>query len=116
MHRLGLPRSRVIEVDPKTSEIAWEYAAKPEIQFFSAHISGAQRLPNGNVLVCEGAPGRLFEIMREGEVVWEWVNPIVEQLRGAPSSSIFRAHRYGPDHPGFADRSLEPRRYTELWS
>ena len=114
MHRIGMPRSRVIEVNPKTSEIVWEYKASPDIQFLSAHISGAQRLPNGNVLVCEGAPGRLFEITREGEIVWEWVNPIVEQLRDAPSSAIFRAHRYGPDHPAFADRSLEPRRHMEL--
>ena len=114
MHRLGNPRSRVIEVDPESSEIVWEYMATPDIQFLSAHISGAQRLPNGNILVCEGAPGRLFETTKAEESVWEWVNPIVETVRDAPSTAIFRAHRYGPDHPAFADRSLEPRRYMEL--
>lgn len=114
MHRHGMPRSRVIEINPKNNEIVWEFSAKPDIQFFSAHISGAQRLPNGNVLVCEGAPGRLFEITKEGEVVWEWVNPITQTVRGNPSTAIFRAYRYGPDHPAFADHELDPRRYMEL--
>ena len=52
MHRHGGPRPRVIEVDIKTDEVVWEYLASPEIQFFSPHISGADRLPNGNVLAC----------------------------------------------------------------
>ena len=114
MHRPGMPRSRVIEVNPKTDEIAWEYVATPDIPFLSAHISGAQRLPNGNTLVCEGAPGRLFETTKEREIVWEWVNPIVETVRESPSTAIFRAHRYSPDHPGFADNPVDPRRYMEL--
>ncbi len=114
MHRIGMPRSRVIEVDPKTNEVAWEYVASPDIQFLSAHISGADRLPNGNTLVCEGAPGRFFETTKDREIVWEWVNPIVETVRGSPSTAVFRAHRYGPDHPAFADHALEPRRYMEL--
>lgn len=106
MHRHGVPGSRVIEVDPKTDEVVWEYLASPEIQFFSAHISGADRLPNGNVLVCEGAPGRIFEITPEGRVVWEWVNPIVQHVRGGPSHAIFRAHRYDESHKGISGRGL----------
>lgn len=114
MHRFGMPRSRIIEVNPKTNEIVWEYTATPEIQFLSSHISGAQRLPNGNTLVCEGAPGRLFETTKDREIVWEWVNPIVETVRGGPSTAMFRAHKYGPDHPAFAGHALEPRLYMEL--
>ena len=115
MHRHGVPRSRVIEVNPKTDEVVWEYLASPEIQFFSAHISGAERLPNGNVLVCEGAPGRIFEITPEGSVVWEWVNPIVERVRGGPSHAIFRAHRYDDAHKAIKGRGLEEdKAITEL--
>jgi hypothetical protein len=106
MHRHGVPRSRVIEVDTKTDEIVWEYLATPEIQFFSAHISGADRLPNGNVLICEGAPGRIFEITLEGRVVWEWVNPIVQHVRGGPSHAIFRAHRYDESHKAISGRGF----------
>jgi hypothetical protein len=106
MHRFGMPRSRVIEVDPKTNAIEWEYKASPEIQFFSAHISGAERLPNGNVLICEGASGRLFEVTADSDIVWEWVNPTVNQVRGRDSFAIFRAHRYAPDHSALKGRAL----------
>ena len=52
------PYSRVIEVDPRTSEIVWEYHDQSLFEFFSPYISGAQRLPNGNTLICEGCYGR----------------------------------------------------------
>ena len=71
------PASRVIEVDPRTNQIQWEYKTKPGWDFFSAFISGAQRLPNGNTLICEGMTGRLFEVTYEGELVWEYTNPML---------------------------------------
>ncbi len=114
MHRVGLPRSRVVEVDPRTNAVVWEYVAEPEQQFFSGHISGAERLPGGNVLVCEGAAGRIFEITRRGEVVWEWVTPFAGRVAGRPSPTIFRAHRYPPDFPGLAGRTLDPHAYADL--
>jgi hypothetical protein len=46
--------SRVIEVDPRNSEIVWEYVDQSLFEFFSPYISGAQRLANGNTLICEG--------------------------------------------------------------
>ena len=111
-HRGGATHSRVIEVDPESGRIAWEYLGTPSISFYSYHISGAERQPNGNTLICEGAPGRLFEVTPDGEVVWEYVNPhrIPE---GAPMgsggpNSVFRAHRYAPDHPALAGRDLAP--------
>ena len=75
-HRPGYTYSRVVEVDPNTNEIAWEYQGDPPISFYSYHISGAERLPNGNTLICEGAPGRVFEVTPAREIVWEYVNPI----------------------------------------
>ena len=60
-HRRGIDRSRIVEVDPETNEIAWDYIADPVNSFYSYNISSAQRLPNGNTLVCEGAAGRIFE-------------------------------------------------------
>ena len=70
----------MIEVDPETNDIAWEYQGDPPISFYSYHISGAQRLPNGNTLICEGAPGRFFEITSNKEIVWEYVNPIMAPI------------------------------------
>ena len=61
-HRRGVNYSRILEVDPATNAIAWEYRGAPPISFYSYNISSAERLPNGNTLICEGAPGRLFEV------------------------------------------------------
>jgi hypothetical protein len=71
--------SRILEINPKTKEIVWQYDAstsgKPYWTFFSSFISSARRLPNGNTLICEGMHGRLFQVTPEGEIVWEYVNP-----------------------------------------
>ncbi len=71
-------------------------------------------MATGNVLVCEGTSGRLFEVTRRGEVVWEWINPFVNSHKGEPMVSIYRAHRYAPDHPALADRDLDPARFANL--
>ena len=104
----------MVEIDPRTSEVVWEYRGKPSYQFFSGHVSGASRLWTGNVLVCEGTSGRLFEVTRNHEVVWEWINPFVNYRRGEPTVSIYRAHRYGVDFPGLADRDLDPLHHANL--
>jgi hypothetical protein len=102
-HRLDhpLPYSRVIEVDIATKEIVWSYQEAYPIDFFSPHISNAQRLPNGNTLICEGAFGRLFEVTPEREVVWEYVNPFffteAYQPDLPPQNRVFRAYRYSPE-------------------
>ncbi len=73
----GLMRghSRVIELDPVTSEIVWEYRAPEPSDFFSKFRGSSQRLANGNTLICESQIGRAFEVTREGEIVWEFWNP-----------------------------------------
>ena len=111
----GSDGSRVVEVDPKTRKIVWHYRGIPSQQFFSGHISGASRLDSGNVLICEGTSGRLFEVTRAHEVVWEWINPFVNNnKRGEATVSIYRAHRYAADHPAFANRNLDPARLGNL--
>jgi len=93
------PYSRVIEVDPRTSAIVWEYRDQSLFDFFSPYISGAQRLANGNTLICEGCHGRIFEVTADGEVVWEYVSPhfALEQGRPGLNNWVFRAFRYTPD-------------------
>jgi hypothetical protein len=63
------PCSRVLEVQATTNIIIWSYETKSGWKFFSSFISGVQRLPNGNTLICEGMTGRLFEVISVGEVV-----------------------------------------------
>ncbi len=120
-HRRGVSYSRVVEVDPDTNEIAWAYMGDPPISFYSYHISGAERLPNGNTLICEGAPGRVFEVTPNKEIVWEYVNPFTAEDGAATGSgpnvyrnALFRAHRYGVDYPGLQGKELDPGRYASV--
>lgn len=54
----------------------WSYAAAKKSDFFSFFISGVQRLPNGNTLICSGASGTVFEVTPENDVVWKYANPV----------------------------------------
>lgn len=87
-------RSRVIEVDPLAGEIIWEYAQKPPEVFFSYTRGSAQRLPNGNTLICESDKGRAFEITRDGEIVWMWLNPITKHNN---RETVYRMIRHPVD-------------------
>ena len=91
--------SSVIEVEPKSGTVVWEYwDPSSRFSFFSSYISGAQRLPNGNTLVCEGQPGRIFEVTPERETVWEYINPhFFEAPLFGSTNAVFRAFRYGPE-------------------
>jgi outer membrane protein assembly factor BamB len=113
-HAQGFSRSRVIEVNVGDSSIVWQYVADPPFQFYSSHISSAQRLPGGSVLICEGSSGRVFEVTQRGNVVWEWINPFAFRVNGVLTPNLFRAHRYTPDDPALSDRELDPARYKEL--
>jgi uncharacterized protein (UPF0248 family) len=104
VHRLddSVPYSRVIEIDPARNEIVWKYQDKPTWNFFSPRIGNAQRLPNGNTLITESSFGRFFEITKEGEIVWEYVNPFFgKPFFGGPptseSNQVFRALRYSAE-------------------
>jgi hypothetical protein len=108
--RSGRPYSSVDEIVPPVNargvyrrrpnhafgpaEPVWTYTAAEKGQFFSGHISGAQRLPNGNTLICSGEGGRLFEVTPEGKTVWEYV-------------STFGGER--PPHPPGMGRGRPPR-------
>jgi Arylsulfotransferase (ASST) len=73
--------SRVLEIDPATKQIVWEYAAadsnQPGWTFNTSFIGAARRLPNGNTFIDEGMTGRFFQVTPAGEIVWEYVSPYV---------------------------------------
>jgi len=66
--------TRIVELDPATEKITWEYKADPPTHFYSQARGSNQRLPNGNTLVAESDPGRFFEVTQDGEMVWEFYN------------------------------------------
>jgi hypothetical protein len=80
--------SRVLEINPVTLELVWSYT---NARFFSTNISSAQRLPNGNTLIAAGAGGRMFEVTKEGVIVWEYLYP---SFSGPNSSNaVYRSYR-----------------------
>ncbi|MBY0273928.1 arylsulfotransferase family protein [Candidatus Binatia bacterium] len=86
--------SRVVEVDPRTDRIVWEYRGDPPQSFFSPSRGGAQPLQNGNVLVTETTKGRAFEVTRAGKIVWEYWNP---DFHDGARRALYRMHRIGLD-------------------
>ena len=101
-------------------EPVWTYIADPPTDFYSQSISGAQRLPNGNTLICEGESGTFFEVTPEGRIVWMYISPVSGgtegQGRPGPGSRqtvertepVFKIRRYAPDYPGLGGRDLTP--------
>jgi len=55
-------------------EARWSYGDFESEHFYASFISGAERLPNGNTLVCDGPAGHVFEVARDGERVWEYTH------------------------------------------
>jgi len=82
--------SRVVELDPVSAEIVWMYTAPRPEDFYSPARGSAQRLANGNTLICESDRGRAFEITPAGETVWRWHNP---DRPGAHRRTVYRMMR-----------------------
>ncbi len=93
--------SRVVEYDVVADEIVWSYE---EDGFFSRGTGAQQLLPNGNVLITESQKGRVFEVTRDGEVVWEFWNPSRLE-EGEAIVRVTRASRLPYDYfdPGFTE-------------
>jgi len=90
--------------------------------FYSSHIGGSQRLPNGNTLICEGRFGTFFEVTPDSQIAWKYISPVDslgpmqqgDTLR-ENQNSVFRCYRYGPDYSGFQGRSLVPGDPIEIY-
>jgi hypothetical protein len=66
---------------------SWSYTAA---DFYTDHLGGCQRLPNGNTLVVESTSGNMFEVNTGGTVLWSF----------SPGGEIVRALRYAPSYLG----------------
>ncbi len=102
-NREGTNASHVVEIIPPTDSAGfysytpgtaygpaapfWTYAASG---FYSTHLGGCQRLPNGNTMLAESTDRKLWEVDSTGAVVWNY----------APGVEVVRVLRYGFDYPG----------------
>jgi len=108
-------------------ESEWIYTGAPKESFYAPFVSGAQRLPNGNTLICEGPHGRIFEIDSYFNIVWEYINPVIGNDiitqgdtipiadTGTQQNLLFRAYKYGVDYGIFKDEPLIPYGPIEIY-
>ena len=89
---LGRDASRVIELDPLTKQIVWQYQADNPTDFYTRGRGSAQRLPNGNTLIAESDKGQAFEVTSEGEIIWQFLCP--HKTKNSKRATIIRMKRY----------------------
>jgi len=127
-----------------STQIVWSYKARSPNAFYSNFISGCQRQPNGNTLICSGAHGHFFEVTEDGEVVWEYQKPerheyatpynpkrkwdidritqpprpfseVGMNIFAQPMYNIQRCNRYSYSYPGWDGLDTTPKGiYSEL--
>jgi hypothetical protein len=117
-------RSRVLEVDPKTGKIVWQWASQTSAAFYTRYQGAVQKLPNGNYFISSTHYGHLIEVTgdKKAEIVWEWFSPLSNDKPGcfakdetgnpfgnALPNQIHRAFRYAKDYPAFKGKDLSKK-------
>jgi hypothetical protein len=98
-------RDPVLEsFDPTAPD--WQYEANPPESLFAPIISSAQRLENGDTLLCDGTTGHIFEVTPTGDTVWTYN---LVDTNGKTGVQAFRATRYEGTYSGLAGRNLAPQ-------
>jgi hypothetical protein len=92
-------KSKIIEFDPVTKELAWAYHGTEQCVFFTKMCGAAHRLPNGNTIISESDYGRAFEVTPEGFIVWEFLNPNRAGETGELIATLFDVARLPEDFP-----------------
>jgi len=95
----------------------------------ASSLGGVERLENGNTLVTWGVRGTFIEVNPEGEVVWKYINPVIDtgplnqgddipqnQNGKSNENKVFKTHRYNSSFPGFVGKDLTPGDYVEFWT
>jgi hypothetical protein len=105
-------RGFVARADGTFGPDAPDWVFKLAGDLYAPFISGAQRLPNGNTLICSGVAGYILEVTPDQRIVWNYLNPfggevpLPEQAQpGAdmPPKAIFRASRIPDGDPRLAE-------------
>ncbi len=97
----------------------WSYMAAVPTSFYTPVMGGAQRLINGNTLICEATKGNFFEIDSSNTIVWDYKNPAastgsVSQGTTTMTNESFRCVFYPVNYSGFTGHTLTPGNPIEL--
>ncbi|MDG2344337.1 MAG: aryl-sulfate sulfotransferase, partial [Flavobacteriales bacterium] len=99
------------------SDFHYTYFDTTNLFFYSKILSSADQLPNGNIIINEGVKGHFFEIDELGNIVWNYINPVVQDsimtqddsLPGNTSmlfNATFRIRKIVPGHDGLTNLPL----------
>ncbi|MFT3796243.1 aryl-sulfate sulfotransferase [Flavobacterium sp.] len=105
----GFTYNMTLPIAPAAS--SWSYNNGNPDNYYAPFISGAEQLPNGNVLICNGPAGIFFEVSTSGETVWKYTNPVngsgvVTQGETPIDTFTFRCSYYPFDYSGFDGHTL----------
>lgn len=98
----------VFSVDTSTNEAQVLYELTGDAGY-------ADQLPNGNLLITDSDAGRIVELAPNGETVWEFVSPVINDGTGTAPDEVLdldadvpsgqnrigRAYKYPAGYPGF---------------
>lgn len=73
-------------------DLTWQYLLPADL--FSAGFGGAQRMLNGNTLICAGWVGTFIEVTPDEQVVWTFINPYPYQY-----DEVYRTQYIPPYEP-----------------
>lgn len=105
---------------PLDFDLNLTYPGNPQA-VYSTGLSSIQVLPNNNFLICSGRQGYSFEMTMDGEIVWEYVTPLVGGQPATQGDTLqlnqnltFRLKRYPSDYQAFDGRNLTSIGWLEL--
>lgn len=95
---VGLAKvSRVIEFDPFTQKVYWEYGGVPSQPLYTYNNGSTARLSNGNTMISESNAGRALEVSADKKIVWEFYNPYRSGDKGEKIATLFEMQRLPAD-------------------
>ncbi len=95
-------RTRVVEYEPRTGAIVWQYPGADGVDLWSRIRGDQQRLPNGNTLIDDFGTNRLVEVTRDGQLAWEYRCALALPWQGKEGCTVLYAERYAPGTLRFA--------------
>jgi len=105
----------------------WSYTGTGDEQYYDLAIGGIDRQANGNTIICWGTHGLIEEVTPAGEIVWKYLNPVVQagsllqgqsagiDGQGQSLANVFKARKYAPDYPGLVGHDLTPKGTVEAY-
>lgn len=105
----------------------WSYTGAGDERFYEVAISGADRQANGNTVICWGTHGVIEEVTSSGEIVWKYVNPVIQSgpllqgqtpgvdQQGQSLANVFKVRKYPPDYAGLSSQDLTQKGTVEVY-